>query len=329
MGFYLNKRFTFILGRNFNRVKMKFCDIKGLVAAPVTPMYANGELNYDEIENYVDALVAQGILSAFVNGTNGEGPSLTVPERKKSVDMWVKYGKNKLTSVIAQVGGSNLWETKELARHASGSGCHAIAVLPPSFQKPATVDLLVDFLVEEAKEAPELPLMYYHFPQQTGLTLDFVAIVDECVKRVPTFCGAKFTDYDLLGYGRALLNKRYGADLCLAYARDEQVVAALMLGTRVAIGGTYNYAGKLYNRMFDAVVSGDLKTASECQQQSQRFIDVFLSHGFDIGVNKSVVEMLTGVKCGPPRLPLLPASQEKLDAIKRDLTAVGFFEFTK
>ena len=60
---------------------------------------------------------------------------------------------------------------------------------------------------------------------------------------------------------------------------SQQVVAALMLGTRVAIGGTYNYAGKLYNRMFDAVVSGDLKTASECQQQSQCFIDVFLSHG--------------------------------------------------
>ena len=48
-----------------------------------------------------------------------------------------------------------------------------------------------------------------------------VNIVEECVKKVPTFCGVKYTDYDLLAFGRCLLNKVYGSKLTMAYGRDE------------------------------------------------------------------------------------------------------------
>ena len=57
-------------------------------------------------------------------------------------------------------------------------------------------------------------------------------------------------------------------------------------------------------------------------------LKIFLT-GFDIGVNKSVMEMITGLKCGPPRLPLLPASTEHVEAIQNDLKNIGFFDFRK
>ena len=52
-----------------------------------------------------------------------------------------------------------------------------------------------------------------------------------------------------------------------------------MLGADVGVGGTYNYAGKIYSRMIEAVKAGDMKKASELQIQSQKMIDVFLKHG--------------------------------------------------
>jgi len=283
----------------------------------------------EAVDQYIDILVNQNILNVYVNGSNGEGPSLTTDERKKTLEKWISAGKGKLTKVIAQVGATSLWETKELAKHAAEVGADGIGVLPPTYFKPSNIDRLIRYLVEVSKAAPSLPMLYYHFPDQTGLKLNIVDIVEECVKHVPTFCGVKYTDYDLLAFGRSLLNKEYGSQLTMAYGRDEQLVGALMLGTDVAVGGTYNYAGKVYNRMYDAVQRGDMKTASQCQQQSQQFIDVFLSHGFDVGINKSVMEMITGLKCGPPRLPLLPATDEKLAALKKDLTSIGFFEFIK
>ena len=52
-----------------------------------------------------------------------------------------------------------------------------------------------------------------------------------------------------------------------------------MLGADVAVGGTYNYAGKIYSRLFEAVKAGDMKKASKLQIQSQKIIDIFLNHG--------------------------------------------------
>jgi len=308
---------------------MKSFAIKGLIAAPLTPMHDNGDINYEAIEKYVDILVEQDVFNVYVNGTNGEGLSLTTDERKKTLEVWIEKGKNKLNNVIAQVGSTSLWETKELARHAQLSGADGIGVISPIFFKPSTVDQLVLYLIEVSRVCPELPMLYYHFPDVTGLKLPLVNIVEECVKKVPTFCGVKYTDYDLLAFGRCLLNKEYGSKLTMAYGRDEQLVGALMLGADVGVGGTYNYAGKIYSRMFEAVKAGDMEKASELQIQSQKLIDVFLKHGFDIGVNKSVMEMITGLKCGPPRLPLLPASTQHVEAIQNDLKNIGFFDFRK
>lgn len=292
-------------------------------------MHQDRSINLDAIDPYVDILVRQNIKHVYVNGTNGEGPSLTIEERKQTLEKWISAGKNKLTKVIAQVGAGNLNETKELAAHAQQVGADAIGVLPPYFFKPSNVERLVMYLIEVSRSAPDLPMLYYHFPDQTGLKLSIVDIVEACVARVPTFCGVKFTDYDLLAYGRCLLNEKYGKQLTMAYGRDEQLAGALMLGADVAVGGTYNYAGKIYDRMYAAIARGDVSTAMTCQQQSQRFIDVFIKNGFDVGINKSVMGMVTGLECGPPRLPLLPATPQHLETLKAQLQQIGFFDNIK
>ena len=63
--------------------------IKGLIDAPFTPFYANGEVNLEPIERYANMLKKNGLQGVFINGSSGEGYMLTEDERMKlAVDVW-------------------------------------------------------------------------------------------------------------------------------------------------------------------------------------------------------------------------------------------------
>lgn len=143
-----------------------------MVAATFTPFDEHGELNLPKIEDYCKYLQRNGIHHIYVNGTTGEGASLTVDERKQIVEKWLSVAKGKL-SVTVHVGSINIKESKELARHAQEVGADAIGALPSLFFKPQSLDALVDYCRLIAAEAPSLPFYYYHLPVFTGVECKF------------------------------------------------------------------------------------------------------------------------------------------------------------
>ena len=64
--------------------------IIGLINAPFTPFYENGEVNYEPIEAYAKMLVKNGLQGVFINGSSGEGYMLTDEERMKLAERWVE-----------------------------------------------------------------------------------------------------------------------------------------------------------------------------------------------------------------------------------------------
>ena len=52
----------------------------GLIAAPFTPMHGDGSINTDRIKDYASWLIQESVKGAFICGTTGEGPSLTIEE---------------------------------------------------------------------------------------------------------------------------------------------------------------------------------------------------------------------------------------------------------
>jgi len=195
-------------------------------------------------------LIDQDVYNVYVNGTTGEGPSLTIEERKKIVEKWVEAGKGKLKNIMVQVGTACLKDTIDLTQHAAEAGADVIATLPPFYFKPNSVERLVDYLAEVGKAAPELPLFYYHIPSITGVSFEVNKLLDEAVKRIPNFKGVKYTGFDLFDFGRCVM--KHGDKLVMGYGKDEQLCFALLAGADVAVGSTFNYCGKLYSRMFDA-----------------------------------------------------------------------------
>lgn len=79
--------------------------IHGLIDAPFTPFYENGEVNYEPIEAYCQLLVRNGLQGVFINGSSGEGYMLTEDERMKLAERWMEVAPEGF-KVIVHVGST-------------------------------------------------------------------------------------------------------------------------------------------------------------------------------------------------------------------------------
>ncbi|KAM4640545.1 N-acetylneuraminate lyase [Discoglossus pictus] len=302
------------------------CDgkqLKGLVAATFTPMTLASDINLPVIQQYVDYLInKQNVRNIFVNGTTGEGMSLSVQERKQLTEEWVKHSRGKMDQVMVHVGCLSLTDSKDLAAHASSCGANAISAVCPSFIKPASTDALVLYLKEVASAAPSLPFYYYHIPGMTGLKFQVQDLLNKVrQEKIPSFRGVKFSDINLLDFGRCIHEYK---EFEFLYGVDEQLLGALAFGAKGAVGSTYNYLGKTTNKMLEAFEEGNLRKAQEIQASTQEFITFIFANGWGLAEFKDIMTLVSGIQLGPARLPLLSALESNhLTKIKSEMDRMG------
>ncbi|ELW70904.1 N-acetylneuraminate lyase, partial [Tupaia chinensis] len=298
------------------------------------------EINFSVIGQYVDYLVKeQGVKSVFVNGTTGEGLSLSISERRQVAEEWVTRGRNKLDHVVIHVGALSLKESQELARHAAEIGADGIAAIAPFFLKPWNKDVLINFLKEVAAAAPALPFYYYHIPALTG-AVRAEELLDGIQDKIPTFRGLKFSDQDLLDFGQCVDQNRQ-QQFAFLFGVDEQLLSALVMGATGAVGSTYNYLGKKTNQMLEAFEQKDFSSALNYQFCIQRFINFVVKlgklhicpyfaagAGFGVSQTKAIMTLVSGIPMGPPRLPLQKASKEFTDSAEAKLKSLDFLSLT-
>ncbi|XP_019748716.1 N-acetylneuraminate lyase isoform X2 [Hippocampus comes] len=290
--------------------------LTGLVAATFTPFTSQGEVNLSEIGPYIDYLKEkQGVNSIFVNGTTGEGMSLSVDERKLLAEDWCRKAKGKMEQVIVHVGCTSLKDSQELARHAVGIGADGIAVIAPSFFKPRSAESVRAYLQTVADVAPNVPFYYYHLPALTGVNVPASDLLEGIETLIPSFRGVKFSGSNLMDLGQCI--SRIQPHWSILYGVDEQLLAALALGAHGAVGSTYNYLGSHMNKLLSEFDSGNLVQARNLQFKMQELINHAVKVGFDVGVNKQLMNEVSGLQLGPPRLPILPCPQSHAIAIKQ------------
>ncbi|NXJ63865.1 NPL lyase, partial [Rostratula benghalensis] len=280
------------------------------------------QINLSVIRQYVDYLVSkQNVKGVFVNGTTGEGLSLNTQERKQLAEEWVGQGKDKLDHVIIHVGALSLPESQELARHAAAIGASGIAVIAPFFFKPTNKDELIAFLQKVASEAPAVPFYYYHVPPVTGVKIRVEELLDRIEERIPTFQGVKFSDTDLLDLAQCV-HKNETQQFAFLYGVDEQLLSALAIGANGAVGSTYNYLGQKTNLMLQAFAKQDLALAQKYQFLTGEFLSFVIKLGFGVAQTKAIMTSVSGIPMGPPRLPLVAASEDFIAKAKDKLNSI-------
>ncbi|MBE3096690.1 MAG: dihydrodipicolinate synthase family protein [Planctomycetes bacterium] len=300
--------------------------VRGLIAAPFTPMHPDGSVNLDAVGPYADLLHRNGLAGAFICGTTGEGLSLTTRERLDLAERWVSAtaGREPL-KLIVHVGHTSLAECRILAAHAQAAGAWGIGAMGPCFFRPQTVGDLADFCAAVASAAPDLPFYYYHIPSMTGVNFPMIDLLRAVAGRIPNFAGIKYTWENLMDYGLCLAFE--GGRYDMLFGRDEILLAGLALGARGAVGSTYNFAAGLYHRILEAFGKGDLETARSLQGKSMEMIRLLVQFdGTALASGKAMMKAV-GLDCGPVRPPLRNLTAEQESRLFSDLAKMGLADF--
>ena len=262
--------------------------IIGLIDAPFTPFYANGDVNLEPIEAYAKMLQKNGLKGVFINGSSGEGYMLTTEERMLLAERWVAVAPKDF-KIIVHVGSCCLRESRRLAEHAQKLGVWGIGSMAPPFPHIGRIEELVKYCEEIASAAPELPFFE-----------------------------------SLYEYNQCRLYKNGKYDML--HGQDETILPSLAQGgAQGGIGGTTNYNGKELVGIIEAWKNGDIETAREKQNFAQEVINVICHYRGNIVGGKRIMKLM-GFDLGPNRTPFRNMTDEEEQAMKKELEAINFFE---
>lgn len=298
--------------------------IEGLVAAPFTPFDSNGELNLDLIPEYYHSLKQNKVKGAFICGSTGEGVSLTFAEKVAVLKAWTTLTKEDQDFALMMfLGGTNIKECKELAAIAEAEGADAISFTSPFYFKPANAQQLAKCCQEIASAAPNTAFYYYHIPVLTGGNYAMIDLLKAIDGVIPTFKGIKYTHEDFMDFLSCLNfnNRKYD----MLWGRDENMLSALVLGSRGAVGSTYNYAAPLYNDLIAAFDAGDFEKANALQQKSIDMITLLGKYG-GIATGKAYMK-LVDLNCGEFRLPVANMTAERFKEFESEVASLNFKSF--
>lgn len=284
-------------------------------------MKADGSLNLALIPKYYEMLKVNGVTGAFICGSTGEGVSLSATEKMKVAEAWARCtSADESFRVMTLVGGTSLADGKALARHARDIGLYAVSFTAPFYFKPSSVQSLADCCRAIAGEVPEMPFYYYHIPVLTGVNFLMIDLLQAVDGVIPNFAGIKYTHEDFMD---SLSCTHYqNGKYDILWGRDENMLAALALGAKGAVGSTFNYAAPLYYELIDAFNNGDLKKAQSLQQQSIDMIRLLGKYG-GIATGKAYMKLM-GMDCGEFRLPVKNMSGEQFRKFSEEVDGLNF-----
>ncbi len=293
--------------------------LHGLISAVFTPFKPDGTPNVDIVPKYVDYLVDSGINGIYICGSTGEGPSLSVAERKALAEAFVGAAKGRITGVV-QVGANAESDCQELAAHAEALGADAISANAPSYFKIRDTQTMASWLIDIASAAPNTPIYYYHIPSLTGVDIDMGVLLAEMEKNCPTFRGVKFSD--TIGHRFLEITQYGGGKYEALWGCDESLMTGFALGGCGGIGSTYALSPKVYHQLLEAIDAGDWAEARKVQLKIWKFVQVLFKHKIN-SASRLIMERALGEKFGRSRLPLYAdASDIDQAAFDADIAAL-------
>lgn len=288
-----------------------------VLTAMVTPFTPVGALDLDGAARLASHLVDHGNDGLVVSGTTGESPTTSDSEKEQLLRAVLEAVGDRAT-VVAGVGTNDTHHTVELARSAEKTGAHGLLVVTPYYNKPPQDALLAHF--RAAADATGLPTMLYDIPGRTGtkLSADTLARAAEH----PRIVAVKEASGDLYAGGWLLRS----TDLAIYSGDDALNLAWLALGAVGVVSVVGHVAGQRYADMVSAVDAGDLDTARKIERSILPAIEAIMNRSQGAIMAKAALELAGVLPNRNVRLPLLPATDEQVAELRRDLIAAELLD---
>ena len=289
---------------------------KGAGVAIVTPMHADGSVNYEKLDELLEQQIREKTDAIVICGTTGESATLSEKEHADVITHCVKTVNHRIP-VIAGTGSNSTETAIMLSKGAAEDGADAVLLVTPYYNKATQKGLIAHFTAV-AEAVPDMPVILYDVPSRTGCAIqpETAAYLGKNVKNI---VGLKAACGDISRIAKTILLAEGSLDVYSG--NDDQLVPIMSLGGVGVISVLSNVAPKYTHDMAMACLEGDYKKAAEMQLKALPLIDALFSEVNPIPVKKAM--NLMGCEVGPLRLPLTEMDEAKAEVLKAELKNFG------
>ena len=299
---------------------MKQVIFTGAAVAIVTPMYADGTVNLDELGRFLDYQIANGTDAVVICGTTGESATLTHEEHTEAIRYTVQKVAGRIP-VIAGTGSNDTAYAVRLSLEAQKAGADALLCVTPYYNKTSQTGLIRHF--NYIADRVELPIILYNVPSRTGVNIKPETYLE--LSRHPRIVAAKEANGDLSAAARTAA--LCGDALTLYSGNDDQIVPLLSLGAKGVVSVLSNVMPRQAHDICARFLAGDAAGARDLQLELISLIDALFMDVNPIPV-KSALNLM-GYDMGPCRLPLAPLSDAQTEKLKTELQKHGLLKQTQ
>jgi 4-hydroxy-tetrahydrodipicolinate synthase len=289
--------------------------VKGVIVPLLTPFDEQGKIHTTATKQLIEFLIERGIHGLFPGGTTGEGPLLTIQDRRQLAETVVEAAEGRVP-VIVHTGAITTAEALELTQHAQAVGAQAAAMIPPYYYLHSDEALFRHFQLI-ATQTPDFPIYLYNYPVAGNhLSVDLIA---RLVERCPNIVGLKDSSgtLDTLVACSSLRDGNFNT----ANGSDGLILAALAMGVDACVSGNANVVPELVVALYHAATEGNLELAREVQRKLDA-VRQLLGDGGDLSLFKGILAQ-RGLEVGAVRAPLLQAPEAVIAQRWRALNTLG------
>jgi 4-hydroxy-tetrahydrodipicolinate synthase len=285
----------------------------GSIVALVTPMQADGAVDFGALDRLVDFHVEQGTNGVVAVGTTGESCTLSVEEHIEVVRRVVQRAARRIP-VLAGTGANSTREAIELTQLAKDAGADACLSVTPYYNKPTQEGLYQHY--RKIATTIAIPMLLYNVPSRTGCDLKPETV--ERLTEFPNIVGVK--EAPSLERNRELL-ARVGGRMALFSGDDDLACESVLAGFQGVVSVTANVAPKQVRAVIDAALAGRREDARKLDSKLQRLHKAMFVETNPIPVKWAAARL--GLIGDGIRLPLVPLSKQYHGQVLEALQSAG------
>jgi 4-hydroxy-tetrahydrodipicolinate synthase len=276
--------------------------IGGILTAMVTPFDERGVLAEEGAATLVRHVVAHGSDGVVLAGTTGEASTLDDDEKLRLWEIGVAEC-GETATIVAGTGSNDTAHTIRLTERATEIGVDAVLVVTPYYNKPNRRGLVAHF--RAAAAATELPVVIYNIPSRSVIDLPNDLLRE--LAEIPNVTAVKQARKDDVA-------PIEGLDLLAG--NDDMLAPILDMGGTGGILVASHLVGEEMGRMI-----GEPDRRHGIASEIEEVVSALNAPPPTASV-KAALNLL-GHPVGAPRLPLVPASDEEIVAIRGALERRG------
>jgi len=288
--------------------------ITGSIVALVTPMTAEGALDFQALGSLVEWHVASGTGAIVAVGTTGESATLDVDEHLQVIRHVIKTAAGRIP-VIAGTGANSTAEAIAWTEAARIAGADACLLVTPYYNKPSQRGLYEHYRM--IAEKVDIPQILYNVPGRTACDMlpeTVYALADH-----PNIVGIKDATGDI-DRSKALI-ENCPSDFAIYSGDDATALELILLGAKGNISVTANVIPAVMAQICELGLAGKSEEARQLNATiAALHKDLFLESN-PVPVKWALKEM--GRIDSGIRLPLVELDQQYHDRLRNTLKETG------